>query len=109
MWRCEACAQSFEQCQRRYMLSLKAADSTGACWINAFNEQATQIFGMSADELHAQREQGDGSFERTVQQALWKPFVMRLKARERARALRRQRPAVLRCAQNDHAQGLLAH
>lgn len=81
MWRCEACQQSFDTCQRRYTLSLKAADSSGSCWLNAFNEQAAQIFGMSADDLHALRENNDGSFERTVQKALWSTYVMKLKAR----------------------------
>lgn len=96
-WRCEACQQSFDHCQRRYTLSLKAADTSGSCWINAFNDQAAQIFGMSADELHARRECNDGSFEKTVQQALWKPFVMKLKARERGRCLAfRASPAAAR-------------
>lgn len=80
-WRCEACSTSFPACQRRYMLSLKATDATGSCWISTFNDQAAQILGMSADDLHVLREQADGSFEKAIQKALWTPFVMKLKSK----------------------------
>ena len=32
-WRCEACAASFPECKRRYIISFKAADAAAPCWL----------------------------------------------------------------------------
>jgi len=55
-WLCEATGHRFPECKRRYILRFKAADATCAAWVNAFDDQGRQMFGCSADELHAEKE-----------------------------------------------------
>jgi len=41
----------------RYILLAKLSDATGEAWISAFNEQAEQILGRSAEDLSLLRSQ----------------------------------------------------
>ncbi len=101
-WRCEACNQS-GGCKRRFILRLKVADATAASWVNVFDDQGKQLFGCSADELHAEREavrawtfcltqccarrcslpmrpaQDEALFQRRLKDMQWRPWVLKAK------------------------------
>merc|ERR1712196_286775 len=51
-WACERCEKSYENCDRRYILSVQLSDSTGAGWFSTFNDEGTDLIGMSANELY---------------------------------------------------------
>jgi replication factor A1 len=80
-WFCEASQKRFDACKRRYILRFKAADASGAGWVNAFDDQARAIFGCSADELHAAKEAGDASYARRLREATWRQWVMKVKTK----------------------------
>ena len=40
------------------------SDFTGQFWVNCFDQQAVQIFGMTADELHSEIENADDDNEK---------------------------------------------
>jgi replication factor A1 len=53
---CDKCKQNYPQAQQRYIMSLQAADPTGVCWLNAFNEVGEIIVGKSASEMAVLKE-----------------------------------------------------
>ena len=79
-WRCEAMNRSFAECRRRYILRFKLADSSAAGYVNAFDDQGKQIFGCSADELHAEKEADSGAYLRRLKRATWMPWVVKTKS-----------------------------
>ncbi|MCO5549118.1 hypothetical protein L7F22_002584 [Adiantum nelumboides] len=77
---CEGCQKSFEECNRRYILTVKFADFSGEGWISAFNEQAEVVLGHSADKLSEIRSQ-DGelrAYNGELKKAVWVPYVLRV-------------------------------
>jgi replication factor A1 len=80
-WLCEASGKRFDACKRRYILRFKAADATGAGWVNAFDDQARQVFGCTAEELHTLKEAGDARYARTLREAQWRLWVMKVKTK----------------------------
>jgi hypothetical protein len=44
--------EAVEKMQRRYILNASIADFTRDVQVNLFNEQAEQVLGVSADQLH---------------------------------------------------------
>ena len=79
-WLCESTGKKFPECKRRYILRFKAADSSCAAWVNAYDDQGKQIFGCTADELHAEKETDNASFLRRLKEAAWRPWIMKTKA-----------------------------
>ena len=80
-WLCEASGKRFDACKRRYILRFKAADATGSGWVNAFDDQARLVFGCTAEELHALKEAGDARYMRTLREAQWRMWVMKVKTK----------------------------
>lgn len=78
---CEACGWSGPQPQHRYILSLAIQDSTGQRYVSAFNDQAAAIIGKSADELKAIKDTSFDAYEQVLNDAQWKPVVMRMRAK----------------------------
>ena len=56
-WRCEACNVELESCQYRYVLSAQLSDHTGAQWFSFFDDTASKLLGMSANDLHMLKEE----------------------------------------------------
>eukprot|EP00698_Gefionella_okellyi_P002906 TRINITY_DN1275_c0_g4_i1.p1 TRINITY_DN1275_c0_g4~~TRINITY_DN1275_c0_g4_i1.p1 ORF type:complete len:615 (-),score=148.99 TRINITY_DN1275_c0_g4_i1:1303-3147(-) len=78
---CAGCQKNFDTCSHRYIMSLSASDSTGLQWMNAFDEQAAELLGVKADEMAAWKETGDARYESTLDGALLKQFVFRVKSK----------------------------
>ena len=71
-WYCEATQKTYDSCRRRYILRLKVSDHAGGGWVNVFHEQACQMLGCDAEELHALRESNPAAYERKVKAAQFK-------------------------------------
>jgi hypothetical protein len=41
-------------------------DTTGEAWVNLFHEQAVEILGISAEDLHSIRERDPAAYERRI-------------------------------------------
>lgn len=74
-YRCEACQESFTECERRYILSIRLHDSTGNLWAGAFDDVGVPLLGLKANDLHrmssneAERDQFENiCFETTCKQ-----------------------------------------
>ncbi|KAH7366539.1 hypothetical protein KP509_18G083500 [Ceratopteris richardii] len=77
---CEACQKTYEECSRRYIMTVKFSDFRGEAWISAFNEQAEALLGMSADKLSELRSQDVESkvYSRELEKVTWVPYVLRI-------------------------------
>ncbi|BGP13947.1 hypothetical protein JCM10213_005531 [Rhodosporidiobolus nylandii] len=81
MWRCEKCEQVYEAPQYRYILSMCVNDYTTQIWVSGFNEVGQDIFGKSADEMQALKEDDDAAFTAAVAAAHGKTYDFNIKAR----------------------------
>eukprot|EP00003_Mantamonas_plastica_P022780 TRINITY_DN3945_c0_g1_i2.p1 TRINITY_DN3945_c0_g1~~TRINITY_DN3945_c0_g1_i2.p1 ORF type:complete len:551 (-),score=202.83 TRINITY_DN3945_c0_g1_i2:80-1732(-) len=81
-YRCEACDQSYESCDRRYILQLNAADATGNFWMNAFNDTGEKLLGINANELDIKKENDEAAYNGVFQAACFKQYVIKLRAKE---------------------------
>lgn len=51
-YRCEKCQKVFDRCDHRYIMTVQVSDSTGAIWVQAFNETGQQLLDKSAEEMY---------------------------------------------------------
>eukprot|EP00606_Chrysophyceae_sp_TOSAG23-5_P000262 GSChrysophyteH2.ASY1.ANO1.713.1 assembled CDS len=84
-WRCEKCDKSMEKCTRRYILSAQMGDHSGSNWFSFFDNEAKQLLGISADDLHAIRHDAEGTgedrYKEIAQEALFKQFIIKAKVK----------------------------
>jgi replication factor A1 len=82
-WQCEKCNREYSSCNRRYILSMSLADHTGTQWVSLFDEQAQQLLGHSAEDLHQMKISGDdAAYERVFADALFKQLCIRLRVKQ---------------------------
>ncbi|WVR06269.1 hypothetical protein IAU60_003299 [Kwoniella sp. DSM 27419] len=82
-WLCEKCDKKWPKPIHRYILSMNVMDHTGSFWITAFNETAEQVMGVSANDLMALKDEGDGtSFNSYFQKATGKTFSFQMMAKQ---------------------------
>ena len=80
-WTCERCQRSFDQCVRRYILSLQLADDTGGGWMSTFNDQGVNLLGMTADELWAKGAEDEDAVKKILAANTWKQFVIKTRSK----------------------------
>ncbi|KAG7832377.1 hypothetical protein KL942_001111 [Ogataea angusta] len=74
-WRCEKCNINHPEPNYRYILTVSVVDETGQMWLTLFDEQATQLLGLSAAELlKLKNDAEDPSIESVGENAL-KNFI----------------------------------
>ncbi|KAK3707033.1 Replication factor A protein 1 [Vermiconidia calcicola] len=81
-WRCEKCDKTWDRPEYRYIMSVNVSDHTGQIWLSCFDETGKAMMGMSANDVHAMKEEGD---ERKVaevfQDATCRTYIFRCKAK----------------------------
>ena len=101
---CEANGQTYDTCERRYIMRFKATDVSGGAWMNAFSDEAKKMFGgLSADELHALKENDFKAYERAVSKMTCKHwnFLVKVQSEEYQGETKRRMTAV-KCAPVDY-------
>ncbi|KAI9592047.1 hypothetical protein BDF19DRAFT_452987 [Syncephalis fuscata] len=81
-WFCEKCQRAYGSPEHRYILSFNVSDLCGQGWLQGFNETGIQIFGRTADELENIRLSNDEAYKSAIQDALFKPYIFRCRAKE---------------------------
>ena len=67
----------------RYILQINLMDHAGQMWITAFNEVAEQMMGISANELHALKDEGNEvEFNKYFQTCVGKTFTFQMMAKQ---------------------------
>jgi len=80
-YRCEKCNMDMDSFNYRIILSFSIADATDNQWVQCFNDQAVSILGVSAQELGLMQTNDPEGFNRVFQQASYKKFNFRLRAK----------------------------
>lgn len=95
-WYCEANGQTYDTCERRYIMRFKAIDGYEGAWLNAFNDEATKMFGISANELHELHENDYKAYENAVKKMTYKQwsFLVKVVTEEYQGELKRRLTAV---------------
>lgn len=58
---------------------MKISDTTDEAWITAFNEQAKEIIGCSADDLYKiKKDETEDIFQQKLKELLWIPRIFRV-------------------------------
>ncbi|KAI0372965.1 replication factor-a protein [Pilatotrama ljubarskyi] len=81
-WRCEKCDKSYPKPEYRYIVPMAVADYSGQAWFQGFNEIGRVIFGMSADELVAIKENDDTKFNHVLENAIGTTYNFACRARQ---------------------------
>ncbi|KAK7474490.1 hypothetical protein BaRGS_00034244 [Batillaria attramentaria] len=81
LYRCEKCNREFPSHKWRMILSANLADHTDNQWITCFQESAETLLGVKADELGDMRENNEPAFDQVFQQAVFKQYVFKLRAK----------------------------
>ncbi|CAG5127182.1 unnamed protein product [Candidula unifasciata] len=81
LYRCEKCNREFPNYKWRMILSVNLADHTDNQWVTCFQESAESMLGIKADELGALRETDEVQFEKVINDAQFKQYVFRLRAK----------------------------
>jgi len=78
-WLCHACNRVSDRFVNRYMASIHVMDHTGDCWLRAFDEAATPLLGISAQELSHIKAFDETLFEDKIKEAQLQRHELRLK------------------------------
>jgi len=81
-WWCPRLDQYFDTYTPRYILSVLAADSTGSQYLNCFDEWGKVILGCEAREIENMKLKDSSKFEYTFEDALFKKYMIKVKAVE---------------------------
>jgi hypothetical protein len=74
---------SMAQLMGRYILQINLMDHAGQMWITAFNEVAEQMMGISANDLHALKDEGNEvEFNKYFQTCVGKTFTFQMMAKQ---------------------------
>lgn len=80
-YRCEKCNREFPNHKWRMILSCNVADHTDNQWITCFQDSAECVLGLKADELGQLRENDEMRFDQVLQDALFKSYIFRMRAK----------------------------
>lgn len=81
-WRCEKCDRSFSEPNYRYMMSMSVADHTGQAWLQGFNDVGLVVFGKTANEMNALKEQDESAYNAVIAKANCNTFNFGCRAKQ---------------------------
>ena len=59
----------YDECAYRYIVRMKMSDASGGGWVNVFHEQAVEMLGIGAGELHELKTKDPNAYERKIKAA----------------------------------------
>lgn len=80
-WHCEKCDKTWPKPQYRYLLGIQVADHTAQAWLQAFNDVATEIIGMNADQLMEIKDNDEAEFQKVIHKAQSKTYNFECRAK----------------------------
>lgn len=106
-YRCESCQESFEECEYKYMVTMRLQDFSEALWVTAFDDSACIILGHSAASLHNTYIDNSELFDEILEKATMKRIegTVKVKMSETAQGKRpKYTLSYAKCP--DHAKSL---
>ncbi|KAL9092225.1 MAG: hypothetical protein Q9159_000984 [Coniocarpon cinnabarinum] len=80
-WSCERCDRAFDAPEWRYIVSVNVSDWTGSCYLSCFDDVGRLIFGMTANDLIAMKDNDEARYKETVAEATMRTWVWRCRAK----------------------------
>ena len=83
-WMCEKCNKEYDECRRRYMLTVVLQDTSGQAWFTAFDDMAIKFMGgKTADELHSLKANGQtAEFEAAFNAGNFKTYLVKARSKQ---------------------------
>lgn len=81
LYRCEKCNREYPNHKWRMILSVNLADQTDNQWVTCFQESGEILLGQKADELGLMREENEAAFDQVFQDAVFKQYIFKLRAK----------------------------
>ncbi|XP_003391603.2 PREDICTED: replication protein A 70 kDa DNA-binding subunit-like [Amphimedon queenslandica] len=78
---CEKCGKSYPSFKYRVIMKLNCVDYLDNCWLDTFHEGGSAIVGMDGQKLGELREQDAAQFDNIMQEAYFKEFIFRVRAK----------------------------
>ena len=103
-WEDPATGKVYDECAYRYIVRMKMSDASGGGWINVFHEQAVEMLGIGAGELHELKTNNPAAYERKIKAAQFSSWNVMVKAKtEEYQGESRRRLTVMKCQKPDYA------
>lgn len=85
MWTSESTGRTLsdDEVSWRYVISMKVMDHSSSHWVSGFDEVGTVLFGKSAQEFRAMRENDPSLAEQIIEDATFRPMLMKFTVKER--------------------------
>ena len=77
---CEYDGKTYPTAVRKYVANARVMDSSGIINASLFDDQATVVFGKTADRLHELREEASDMYKTALNKATWQEWSFRVKA-----------------------------
>lgn len=85
MWSSESTNATYsdEEVVWRYVLSMKIMDHSSSTWVSGFDEVGQALLGKTAQEFRVLKESDPSLAEQIIEEATFRPMVMKVTVRER--------------------------
>ena len=80
-WRCERCDRKFDAPEWRYIFSMNVSDWTGSLWLTGFDDVGQRVFGASANEVQAVKDEDEGRYKEYMAGASSTTWIFRCRAK----------------------------
>ncbi|KAI7849609.1 hypothetical protein BDC45DRAFT_448356 [Circinella umbellata] len=80
-WRCEKCSKQYPEPTWRYVLTASVEDATAQLFVQLFDDQATTIVGISANEAMRLKDTDADAFSKAMNEGLFKTYNFKIRAK----------------------------
>lgn len=81
---CEADGKMVDAAENRYVLNLKAIDSSGEAYLSLFNKEAEEVLGVKANDMATYKSAGNvAAYNAALKASQWNEWVMTVSSKSR--------------------------
>mmetsp|Transcript_10713 Transcript_10713/g.25774 ORF Transcript_10713/g.25774 Transcript_10713/m.25774 type:complete len:660 (-) Transcript_10713:362-2341(-) len=81
-YHCDRCNGTFPNCNRKWIFSGTVGDGTSNTWVSIFDEQAQQLLGTTADEMHGHYETNQELYDAVFAKAAFSEWLFKCRVRK---------------------------
>ncbi|VEU45086.1 unnamed protein product [Pseudo-nitzschia multistriata] len=81
-YHCDRCNGTYPNCNRKWIFSGTVGDSTSNTWVSVFDEQAQQMLGRTADEMHEHYQTNQPLYDACFAKAAFSEWVLKCRVRK---------------------------
>jgi len=81
-YHCDRCNGTYPNCNRKWIFSGTVGDGTSNTWVSVFDEQAQQLLGRTADEMHEHYETNQELYDGLFIKAAFSEWLFKCRVRK---------------------------